>query len=326
MPVPVDLDSLDLYDITAKVLTATGSILVTLRTDSPKLGAWFHNNWGRAGKVPAADASLIALVHPPKHYGLSSLDGMARWWCEDGRELWCFGTESYTVLKVSVRGICSAVCSDSTLFAHGCTFELQRKNNSVGVLLMGASGAGKTTLMASLLSTPDVTARVVNDDWGSVCLETGLARATGESQLHMKWRSVQAFQPRLSENTVSYIERSNDRPAVLIPPHRVFGVNCLTEQVKVSHAIVLTRDPRKPFSAHLAGVSADFLEAGAYSSYYRGVEPFYNGALMLVDDHHLQRQREAYVRLTASTKTGLINNVLSPSTMTRAFLDLLETG
>jgi hypothetical protein len=62
-----------------------------------------------------------------------------------------FGFGSYRLVKVCVRGMCSAVTGDDMVCVHGCALSLGAGAERRGVIITGSSGAGKTTLVAELL-------------------------------------------------------------------------------------------------------------------------------------------------------------------------------
>jgi hypothetical protein len=106
-----------------------------------------------------------------------------------------FGSGSYRLAKVCIRGACPAVSGDDMVFMHGCALSIGAGSHRRGVVVAGSSGAGKTTLVARLLRCDECSRTVLNDDWGAVLLNSGNPVATGERMLHMKSSSVRALRP-----------------------------------------------------------------------------------------------------------------------------------
>ena len=206
------------YRVLASICVPAGRIVVAFVSDSARLSQMFAANWAPAGTdqmfaaswAPAGtgqepDATLYALTKPAGSYGLDGRWDGARWWSRDQKMMVVFGFGSYRLVKVCVRGICSAVSGDDILFLHGCALSLGAGNDRRGVVITGSSGAGKTTLVAGLLRHPEHPVAVLNDDWGPISLVSGDSVSTGERMLHMKSSSVLALRPGFFTNVRRHI-------------------------------------------------------------------------------------------------------------------------
>jgi hypothetical protein len=91
-----------------------------LVSDSARLSDMFAANWAQAGTGQEPDAALYALAGPACRYGLDEGLDRARWWPRNHQVMVVFGSGSYRLIKVCVRGICSAVTGDDLLCLHGC--------------------------------------------------------------------------------------------------------------------------------------------------------------------------------------------------------------
>ena len=183
------------HRVLASIRVPAGRIVLAFVSDSPRLSRMFAANWARAGTSQEPDATLYALARPARGYGLDSRWDGARWWSREDKTMVVFGFGSYRMAKVCVRGICSAVSRDDTLFMHGCALSVGAGRDRRGVVITGSSGAGKTTLVAGLLRHPEYSVTVLNDDWGPISLSRGESVSTGERMLHMKTASVLALRP-----------------------------------------------------------------------------------------------------------------------------------
>jgi len=154
------------HRVLASVGVPAGRIVLAFISDSARLSRMFTANWApaRAGQQP--DATLCALARSACGYGLDSHWDQARWWSPEHKMMLVFGCGSYRMAKVCVRGICSAVSGEDTVFVHGCTLSVGAGPGRRGVVITGSSGAGKTTLVAGLLRHRGYPVAVLNDDWG----------------------------------------------------------------------------------------------------------------------------------------------------------------
>jgi CobW/HypB/UreG family nucleotide-binding protein len=299
------------YRTVASVFTPAGRIVVSLVSDSSRLSGMFADNW-----APAADqephATLYALDRPAGCYGLDdALDG-ARWWSPGARTMAVFGGMSYRLVKVCVRGICSAVSGDDIVFLHGCSLSIGAGRARRGVVITGGSGAGKTTLVARLLRRADRPVTVLNDDWGAVSLASANAVSTGERMLHMKASSVLALRPGFfaTARRGSYAPdlTEPDRARVLVSPQAVYGSRWDTRSVMVDQLIVIVREqpgwvpPRHPLDA----ISA--LATGSNLGAIRHHQAFLNGSLLLRTPGDQLREERRYRRLLERVAVSWINN------------------
>ena len=106
--------------VVASIRVPGGRIVIAFLSDSARLSRMFAANWAQAGTDREPDATLYALTQPPCSYGLDGEWDRARWWSRDQKIMVVFGFGSYRLAKVCVRGICSAVSGDDTVFMHGC--------------------------------------------------------------------------------------------------------------------------------------------------------------------------------------------------------------
>jgi hypothetical protein len=236
------------YRLLASIGVPAGRVVVALVSDSSRLSHMFAANWGQSETSQEPDATLYALAGPACRYGLDETLDRARWWSADHNMMVVFGAGRYRLIKVCVRGICSAVTGDDLLCLHGCTLSVGAGAGRRGVIIMGGSGAGKSTLAANLLRHPEYRVAVLNDDWGAVSLVSGASVSTGERMLHMKSRSVQALCPGFFASTPagSYVLDLSEPDRtfrVLVPPDRVYGAAWSTTAIVVEHVAVIVREP-----------------------------------------------------------------------------------
>jgi hypothetical protein len=300
------------HRVLGSVYVPGGRIVLGLVSDSALLSGMFTANWARAAARQVPDALLYALAGPARSYGLDERWDRARWWSRDHQMMVVFGLGSYRLAKVCVRGICSAVAGDQTLFVHGCALSIGTGTGRRGVVITGSSGAGKTTLVAGLLRHPEYSVAVLNDDWGAISLTGGDTVSTGERMLHMKTRSVLALRPGFftSAPAGSYSpDRSEQDPAarMLVSPRSVYGTAWSTSAIVVEQVAVVVREP------------ADWLPPGPDRDAARVLgsqggkglvhhEAFYNGSLFMTTEADKLREERRYRQLFDSTPVTWINN------------------
>jgi hypothetical protein len=298
-------------EITRGVIAASApDVEITLNTDSEHLARFFAGNWTLPDQLspdPIA-TQIVALKHAPAHYGLNG-DIPMRWFDRAGRTVYIVGSEYYGNVKISVRGLASAVAPPSQMFAHGCSLDVGGR----GILICGNSGAGKTTATRRIREITG--AKIVNDDWGSLSLDTHRAVYTSEQQLHMKYNSVRALAPRLpigpdryaSENLSDYGPDADAR--LLIPRDEVFDASRVANETTIVGIAFLVRtDSGTSGARRLAAADVHEVEKGAFSTFYNRTEHFMNGSLMLTSEDDFERQRELHRRLLDDFPSLLVDN------------------
>lgn len=320
LKVPEDMESR-----TITIVAGHGRTLsLKLNSDSPHLLRFFEGNW-RCEEGAKPQATIFALRREARAYGLpSTLDGW-RWYSPQDRIVWMFGSEYYGNLKITVRGLCSELAGFNDMFIHGCAMAA----NDVGLLLMGASGAGKTTITAALRGSLGVPLRIVNDDWGVLNLESANASYTGESALHMKYRSVRAVTPEIDLHPSRFpsenFEGDCDDPhaRLLITRESVFGETGVADRARIDRVVLLTRSSEsKPSYRRLSPGDGPAIAAGAYSAFYRREEPFFNGSLFLTDPVQRDRWRREFEQLAETIPFYWVENGGDPSRVAELLMKL----
>ena len=301
------------YRALASVGVPGGRIVVGFVSDSALLSGMFAANWAQAGAGQEPDAVLYALTRPACGYGLDQRWDGARWWSRDQKMMAVFGCGPYRLVKVCVRGICSAVTGDGVLCVHGCALSVGAGADRRGVVITGSSGAGKTTLVAELLRHREHSVTVLNDDWGAVSLTGGDTVSTGESRLHMKTRSVLALRPGFftSAPAGSYSrDMSEQDPAarMLVSPQSVYGSAWSTSATAVGHVVVVVRERADWVPPGRGGEVIRALETEADTGLVHHHEAFYNGSLILAAERDRLREERRYRQLLDRTPVSWINN------------------
>jgi hypothetical protein len=313
------------YRVLASIGVPAGQIVVAFVSDSARLSRMFAANWAAAGAGREPDATLYALARPAGGYGLDGSWDQARWWSREHKTMVVFGLGSYRLAKVCVRGICSAVSGDDTVFVHGCALSVGVGPGRRGVLITGSSGAGKTTLVAGLLRHREYPVAVLNDDWGAVSLAGGLSVSTAERMLHMKTGSVLALRPGFftsaPKSTYSRDLSEPDRAArMLVAPDSVYGTAWSTAAAVVGHLAVVVREPADWLPPSRKGEAVRALESEGSAGLARHHEAFFNGSLILTTDEDKWREETRYRQLLDHVTVSWINNCSTPESLVANFI------
>jgi hypothetical protein len=313
------------HRVLASIGVPAGRVVVAFVSDSARLSGMFAANWAQADRNQEPDATLYALARPASSYGLDGIWDGARWWSRDYRMMVVFGFGSYRLVKVCIRGICSAVSGNDILFLHGCVLSVGTGPDRRGVIITGGSGAGKTTLVAGLLRQSGYSVTVLNDDWGAVSLNSGRSVSTGEKMLHMKSGSVLALCPGFfasaSPGSYSRDLSEPDRSArVLMSPEAVYGTAWSTTATVIEHVAVVVREPAGWLPPAQGGEAVTVLESEDGVGLVHHHEAFFNGSLILAAEDDKLREERRYRRLLLRTRVSWINNCGTPEDLLGKFI------
>jgi len=313
------------YRVLASISVPAGRIVLAFVSDSARLSRMFAANWAPARPGQQPDATLCALARPARVYGLDGRWDQARWWSREHQMMLVFGFGSYRLAKVCVRGICSAVSGEDTVFVHGCALSVGAGPGRRGVVITGGSGAGKTTLVAGLLQHRGYPVAVLNDDWGAVSLAGGDSVSTGERMLHMKTGSVLALRPGFFATAPagSYARdlSERDRAArMLVAPESVYGAAWSTGTTVVDQVAVVVREPADWRPPARDGETVRALESEGDTTLIHHHEAFFNGSLILAAEQDKAREERRYRRLLARTTVSWINNCSTPEALVDNFI------
>jgi CobW/HypB/UreG, nucleotide-binding domain len=313
------------YRVVASISVPAGRIVLAFVSDSARLSRMFAANWAAAGAGQQPDATLYALARPACGYGLDGGWDGARWWSREHKMMVVFGFGSYRLAKVCVRGICSAVSDDDTVFVHGCALSVGTGPGRRGVVITGGSGAGKTTLVAGLLRHPEYSVAVLNDDWGAVSLARGDLVGTGERMLHMKTVSVLALRPGFfaSAPAGSYSRDLSERDRgarMLVAPESVYGPAWSTAATVVDQVAVVVREPAGWLPPVREGETVRALESDGDATLIHHHEAFFNGSLILATEQDKLREERRYRQLLDRATVTWINNCTTPEALVDNFI------
>lgn len=315
----------------ANVRTASGRTLrIGLDTDSAHIAAFFRLNWPLDDRVgEPLDGHITVRGVGGACGGATPSEASAILVSPDARRARITGCDYYTKVKTTLRAMCSVLAPPDEIFLHGCSLEV----DGVGLLICGESGAGKTTLAGAILDRAGSAAAVVNDDWGSLSLVGFAAVYTGETRLHMKYRSVSAMRPDLPIGPGRYASEDfggdpKDADArLMIPRADVFGVHRIIDVTLVRKVLFISReDADAPFARRLSSREAALI-AGRVPVSSTVASRYLDAGLLLDDPQSAARQALRLRRLLASGRCVAVNSFGDPAEVAaRVFRDVLGVG
>lgn len=242
----------------------------------------------------------------------------------EGHSWLCRGVENYSALKIAIRGVLSDAGIENTIFVHGCSFELHTKGIKRGIVLVGASGAGKTTLVSSLINREDMDFYIVNDDWGAMSLSEKLLISTQEKLFHMKLNSIMSLNPQFKKEALLMEEKYRDGFRGFADPAEVYPHRIQTATAEMW--VILIRDTKDQhfFKCINCDEAADIMMKGSYSAFYCQNERFMNGALILDSEDTIRLHHKLLCDALQNMKIVLINNTGSPKDLHHDFIQALN--
>lgn len=303
-----------------------GEFVVRLDTDSAHIAHFFLLNWGLATPRERHDARLIVRRAPASAYSLPAKYDAAIRVDPQTRCAAITGAEYYTKTKTSLRLLCSMLCRDDELYLHGCSVAI----NGVGVLICGYSGVGKTTLMRAMRDRPDVSLRLVNDDWSPLSLRDFSCRYTGERNLHMKYPTVAAIAPEVAPQPYAFPSEyfagdiQDPRARLMIRHEILFPSNDVRTPIIIEQIWLLTRhDPRLPLSRTLDPDDANLFEGSGPDSGAEIHVEYLNGAFLLPEVPNRAEQHTAHRHMLASGRVRLVNSSGDPDEVAARLINTL---
>lgn len=282
--------------------SAIGDVSLSVQGCSRELASMLRANWRLEGDAPARE--LVLAVRADGARAVRRLSDDSWQAC---------GVCDYTALKVAVRGVMSDARIPGTVYVHGCAFQVgdgRRADGDSGVLLLGSSGAGKTTLVSMMARSRKFNFELVNDDWGPFAIDGKMAISTGEKLLHVKVASARALNPSFDASSPSII------PDAVSPGGRAFVpkgdlYEKTRESVRVRACVVLTRDSDRECGIREidARQAVSVRERGSYSPYFGKVEEFMNGSLLLGEEGAREYHRGSLLSALSGLSIYEVNNV-----------------
>jgi hypothetical protein len=253
--------------------------------------------------APAAGgtASATLLKRPATHYDLGIDRDVRRAVNTSGQEIIAFECTTMMEADLAVRSAVATALPEDHEGMHGALIQLRStldgKTSTVAIL--GASGAGKSHIIARFLADPDYHVRVVAEDWFVACCETRRAHAFREHRILLKRETAALYagdgRPQEPSHTLA-----SDETRGLYDAGRLFGDGGgrWDEEVVIDHLVVLrSEDTAGPHVRKLVAGDTDWIRAGEYSAYYQANERLLDGSTEVFTAEQIDRRVENLRRL-----------------------------
>lgn len=303
------------------------NVTIRLMTDSYHVYHFFSENWKKSEmKLLEPDFTIACLKYSPEIYGQSLANSGVRHIDFERKVVTSFGTEFYSNIKVTVRGVCSFLAKPDTICIHGCAADV----NGTGIIIGGASGAGKTTSVSELRKRFQQDLKVINDDWGGVDLARKSAVSTQEPKIHIKYESVRALNPNISvspetHSFENFTGSGSTGSRLMISPSTVFGIDGTAHRMNLAAFFIIMRhNLDHVFPKKLDRSNIDLIIDGANSPFYNGYERFYDGSLWHIDKEAKELTIDKFERMFDQTDVYLLPNNNMPDELASAIVETLS--
>lgn len=273
-----------------------GSVALTINSNNTELVRMIELNWKKE-QMPIIRHLEVTFLDGYKEYTIT----------RNNLNCWiCTGVNNYSRVKNAIRGIMSDAQIDNTIFVHGCSFDIGLQNQRCGFLLTGASGAGKTTLTSLIAKRYPF--RIINDDWGAVDMQNVTAVSTEEKYLSMKLSSIKAMSSFLTEDDLIMKEVYHDGIRGFIEPSRVYDDRVSRSSLDAWIILIKDKSDGHYVKKMLSEDAAKVMAEGAFSPYYKSVEKFMNGSLILDTEEQRNYHLKSFITIMDKIGVYVINN------------------
>jgi hypothetical protein len=191
---------------------------------------------------------------------------------------------------------------------HGALLRLKYKNpvdvrSQTGtVALLGASGAGKSHIIAQFLADPEYEVAVLAEDWFVACADTGRAYSLPERRILLKHETVSMYSGAGPAPETSYPDPA-DGTRALYDANRLFATGSNGGGAAVIDTLVVLRaeGSAAPHIRRLTAEDAQWIRAGEYSAYYQANEQLLDGSSEVFTATQIDRRLANLLRLAERT-------------------------
>ncbi len=284
-----------------------------------------------AGLPLAATVSVVLLNGSPERYNLAVEDGVRRALNTRAREVVAFDCATMIEADLAMRSAMAISLPDRFEGMHGALLRLRRRNAAEApsrtgtVALLGASGAGKSHIIARFLADPEYEVTVLAEDWFVACADTGRAYFFPERRVLLKHETAAMYSRPGPAPEPSYPDPA-DGARALYDADRLFASAYASDdggEVVIDTLVVLrTESPAAPHFRRLRPEDAQWIRAGEYSAYYQANEQLLDGSSEVFTPVQTERRLANLLRLAGRTSAFVFagSRVLDGHAVLRALL------
>ncbi|WP_204078631.1 hypothetical protein [Planotetraspora phitsanulokensis] len=288
------------------------NVEVKIRTEDPTLancmGARILSHAPVAVRPVVTTVSVVLLSASPTKYDLGIEEGVRRALNTRTQEVIAFKCTTMIEADLALRSAIAISLPGRLEGMHGALLRLKYKNSvdvrsrTWTVALLGASGAGKSHIIAQFLADPECEVAILAEDWFVACADTGRAYSLPERHILLKHETASMYSGAEPAPEPSYPDLA-DGTRALYDANRLFATGSKGGGGSVIDTLVVLRaeSSAAPHIRRLTAEDAQWIRAGAYSAYYQAKEQLLDGSSEVFTAAQIDRRLANLLRLAERT-------------------------
>ncbi|MGI5157436.1 hypothetical protein [Microbispora sp. CA-102843] len=256
----------------------------------------------------AATVSVVLLSGSPERYGLAGEDGARRALNTRAHEVIAFSCTAMIEADLAMRSAMAISLPGRFEGMHGALLRLRRRDVAEApsrtrtVALLGASGTGKSHIIARFLADPEYEVTVLAEDWFVACADTGRAYFFPERRVLLKHETAALYCGPGPAPGPSYPDPADGARALYDADRLFASASDDGGEVVIDTLVVLRGEsPAAPHVRRLTPEDAQWIRAGEYSPYYQSNEQLLDGSSEVFTPAQADRRLANLLRLAGRT-------------------------
>jgi hypothetical protein len=296
------------YALAATLPLGETNLEVKFRIEDPALadcmGARIASHAPVAVRPVAATVSATLLSGSAMNYDLAIEQEVRRALNTRAHEVIAFGCTTMMEADLAMRSAIAISLPERFESMHGALLRLKNPLDARTrtVALLGASGAGKSHIIAQFLADPGYEVDLVAEDWFVACVATGRAYSLPEQRILLKHETVALYSGFGPAPEPSYTDPA-DGTRALFDTDRLFvtGSDGGGEAVIDTLVVLRAESSADPHVRRLMAEDAQWIRAGEYSAYYQANEQLLDGSTEVFTAVQVDRRLANLRRLAERT-------------------------